>query len=389
MKISLFYHSLVSDWNNGNAHFIRGIASEMKALGHQAKVYEPAGGWSFQNLQRDSRTDPLAEFRRYYPNLQDAYYRYGNDFDPEPILEESDLVIVHEWNAPDLIRRIAQHRKRNNHYRLLFHDTHHRSFSQPQSMDAGSLGHFDGILVYGESIRRIYLEKEWNHRVWTWHEAADTRIFRPLPGSEKKGDLVWIGNWGDDERTTEYIEFLLEPVQALKLNARAYGVRYPREGIELLKAAGMEYCGRLANYKVPQVYAQFAVTLHIPRRPYAERLPGIPTIRPFEALACGMALVSAPWKDIEGLFSPGEDFLMARNGREMKEYLALLINEPEVRRRLGEHGRRTILNRHTCAHRVQELMSIYRELGTESSLPEGFPIEGDENNKSRAMTGGS
>ncbi|MDD5204700.1 MAG: glycosyltransferase, partial [Desulfobacterales bacterium] len=164
-------------------------------------------------------------------------------------------------------------------------------------------------------------------------------------------------------RTREYVEFFLEPVRSLGVHAMAYGVRYPREGLRMLKQAGIEYGGWVANYRVPEVYSRYRVTLHIPRRPYVEALPGIPTIRPFEALACGIPLISSPWEDSEGLFSPGEDFLIARNGREMKEYVRLLLRRPEIGRRLSENGRRKILQRHTCAHRVQELLAIHEELG--------------------------
>lgn len=52
-------------------------------------------------------------------------------------------------------------------------------------------------------------------------------------------------------------------------------------------------------------FAQFKVTIHVPRRPYTQALPGIPTIRLFEALACGIPLIGAPWDDVEGLFTPG------------------------------------------------------------------------------------
>ncbi|MGH8174867.1 MAG: glycosyltransferase, partial [Steroidobacter sp.] len=46
MKFVLFYHSLVSDWNHGNAHFLRGVVSELLARGHAVDVYEPENGWS-------------------------------------------------------------------------------------------------------------------------------------------------------------------------------------------------------------------------------------------------------------------------------------------------------------------------------------------------------
>jgi spore maturation protein CgeB len=119
-------------------------------------------------------------------------------------------------------------------------------------------------------------------------------------GEPREGDLVWIGNWGDDERAAELEEFLVGPVQALGLKATVHGVRYPAHALARLQAAGLRYAGWLPNHEAPRVFAGHRVTVHVPRRPYVEALPGIPTIRVFEALACGIALVSAPWRDAEG-----------------------------------------------------------------------------------------
>jgi spore maturation protein CgeB len=113
---------------------------------------------------------------------------------------------------------------------------------------------------------------------------------------------------------------------------------------------------------VPQTFAQFRLTVHIPRRPYVQALPGVPTIRPFEALACGIPLVSAPWEDVEHLFTPGKDFLMARNGQQMQQHMKALLYDRDMADELAGHGRRTLLQRHTCAHRVDELMQIYHDL---------------------------
>src|ERR1700704_6633249 len=51
VRFVLFYHSLLSDWNHGNAHFLRGVAGELMSLGHDVKIMEPAGGWSLTNLR--------------------------------------------------------------------------------------------------------------------------------------------------------------------------------------------------------------------------------------------------------------------------------------------------------------------------------------------------
>jgi spore maturation protein CgeB len=229
-------------------------------------------------------------------------------------------------------------------------------------MAAYDLRHYDGVLAFGSAIRDLYRKKGWCERAWTWHEAADHRVFQPVPGLEREGDLVWIGNWGDDERTAELHEFLLEPVKSLGLKARIHGVRYPQQALAALADAGISYGNWLPNYEAPKVFARYGVTVHVPRRPYVAALPGIPTIRVFEALACGIPLVSAPWDDCEGLFEPGADFLVARDGKEMREHLRAVLNDADLARELSEHGRRTILARHTCAHRVDELLAIYAEL---------------------------
>ena len=130
-----------------------------------------------------------------------------------------------------------------------------------------------------------------------------------------------------------------------------------------MKRSGLEYHGRLANHRAPEAFARHRVTVHVPRRPYVEALPGIPTIRPFEALACGIPLVSAPWDDVEGLFTPGEDFLVGRTGKEMERLLDEVLNDPRLARSLARRGRSTIVARHTCAHRVDELLAILDELG--------------------------
>ena len=115
---------------------------------------------------------------------------------------------------------------------------------------------------------------------------------------------------------------------------------------------------------MPRAFAGHQVTVHVPRRPYTRELPGIPTIRMFEALACGIPLVSAPWDDVEGLFRPGQDFLFARNGDEMRHHLRTIVDDPEWARSLATSGLQRIADRHTCRHRVDELFQVLRRIGT-------------------------
>lgn len=362
MRIVLFVHSLVSDWNHGNAHFLRGITTELRSRGHDVQVYEPLDGWSRANLVADHGREAVDDVYAAFPGLRSHTYDPAVVADQVPSMTEgADVVIVHEWNEPDLVSALGRHRRAGG-YRLLFHDTHHRAVTAPGDMARFDLRHYDGVLAFGGVIRDLYLERGWAERAWTWHEAADTRVFHPMDAVARRGDLVWIGNWGDGERTAELHEFLIGPVRRLGLRAQCYGVRYPDNAKAALEAAGIRYGGWRANHRAPAAFAAHGVTVHVPRRPYVEALPGIPTIRPFEALACGIPLVSAPWDDVEGLFTPGADFLVARNGREMERHLDDVLHDPELAGALREHGLATIKERHTCAHRVDELLSIVEEL---------------------------
>jgi spore maturation protein CgeB len=366
MRIVMFYHSLISDWNHGNAHFLRGIVRELQARGHQVCVLEPDDGWSRTQLVQDQGPDALDRIHRAFPHLSSSTYGPGIPR-LDPLLAGADLVLVHEWNEPALVRAVGEHRALVGGYRLLFHDTHHRSVSAPDEMARYDLSHYDGVLAFGEVIRQRYLDRSWADRVWTWHEAADVELFRPLPRTRLEGDLVWIGNWGDEERTAELEEFVIGPVEQLRLRARVHGVRYPPEALERLARARIVYGGWLPNHAVPEVFARFAVTVHVPRRPYVEALPGIPTIRVFEALACGIPLVSAPWEDAEGLFAPGDDYLVARDGAEMRRHLSALLEDAPAARAMAAHGLGTVLARHTCVHRVDELLAIVASLETGAS----------------------
>ncbi|WP_102961270.1 CgeB family protein [Mangrovicella endophytica] len=355
MRFVFYTHSLVSDWNHGNAHFLRGVMRDLLARGHEAVALEPQDAWSRANLVANEGAGAVRRFRSDFPGLVSRIY--DEDFDHAAALDGADVVVVHEWTDPALVEAIGRIRRDGGRFTLLFHDTHHRAVSDREAIAGMMLADYDGVLAFGETLRERYLAAGWGTRVFTWHEAADDALFRPLP-EEATGDLVWIGNWGDGERTAEISSFLIEPARALRLKGVVHGVRYPGEALAALDRAGLAYRGWIANADVPRAFARHRVTMHIPRRPYVEALPGIPTIRVFEALACGIPLISAPWRDEEGLFRVGEDFLMVTDGAAMTAALREVLSDPARAAALVAAGRETIEARHTCRHRVDELLGI-------------------------------
>ena len=356
MRIVYFTHSLRSCWNHGNAHFLRGVLRELIARGHDVRAFEPERAWSLTNLVADHGREGLDAWERAYPELSST--SYGPDPDLADMVDGADLVIVHEWNDHDLVANLGRLRAAGGRFLLLFHDTHHRAVSAPEEMRAYDLEYYDGVLAFGETLSEVYRGWGWGDRVFTWHEAADTRLFHPPAQEPERSGLVWIGNWGDGERTAEIERFLLRPAEEAGLPLDIYGVRYPPEALALLKRYGVAYRGWLPNARAPEVFARALATVHVPRRYYSTILPGIPTIRVFEALACGIPLVTAPWEDSEQLFRPGTDFLVAHDGAEVTAHLRDMAADPALRQALVKSGLETIRARHTCAHRADELLAI-------------------------------
>lgn len=367
LKIGLFAHSLVSDWNHGNAHFLRGLARELIRLGHQVRCYEQLGAWSLANLieqEGEQAILTIDQFRAAFPELEVRFYQSSHPGFRQFLqreLKDCDLVLLHEWNDPVVVNTVLEF-KRKLGFAALFHDSHHRAHSRASEILQFHLHLVDGVLAFGEALRRIYAEGFGVRRSWTFHEAADVSRFHPQARPQEI-DLLWIGNWGDGERARELQEFLIEPAAALpERRVVVHGVRYPAAALAMLLEAGVEYRGYLPNLQAAEVYASSKVALHVPRCQYANGLGGIPTIRVFETLACGVPLLCSPWSDEENLFSPGQDYLVVRNGRQMQSQLQDLLRDEAARRQLGEHGLRTVRERHTCAHRAEQLASIYEEI---------------------------
>jgi spore maturation protein CgeB len=366
ISFRIFAHSWVSDWNHGNAHFLRGLASELVRMGHEVRCYEESDSWSFKNLKSEGYevvADALESFRESFPSLDVRFYKNDDSFGGflRRELNGAEVVIIHEWNAPDVVRRILEFKPQFG-FRALFHDTHHRAYTNPRELFKIPLREFDGVLAFGEAIRRIYSGSFGVKRVWTFHEAADVARFYPHD-TQKDTDVIWIGNWGDEERTRELTEFLIGPATGMKVHSFAvHGVRYPESAREKLSQSGIEYRGYLPNLRAPHAYGRSRVSLHVPRRFYANGLSGVPTIRVFEALAAGAPLVCSPWSDSEGLFRPGEDFVCVPDGESMIRELRFLLKDDAARHQLAINGRQAIVSRHTCAHRAEQLADICSQL---------------------------
>jgi spore maturation protein CgeB len=301
----------------------------------------------------------ISDFAALFPDL--AYERYPLDDALEGWLrqrvEGADVVVVHEWNDPSVIRCIGALCAEMGRS-VYFHDTHYRVVLDATHRASLGLESYTAILAYSPSVAERYRALGYTD-VHVLHEAADVTVFTPQP-LPKMTDVVFVGNYGDGDRSDELEDYVFGPRSALSsLTYAVYGVRYPEHVLERLNnGLDIAYRGWLPNVLVPSVYSSARVVLHVPRRQYVEMLPGTPTIRVFEALATAACLISLPWDDTDHLFQAGEDYTVARSPGEMRELIEWLCSDDAARDRFGERGRRAILDRHTCGHRAEQLLGI-------------------------------
>ena len=352
MKIAFLGHSIVSDWNHGNAHFFRGLIKELHRRGHPVTFFEPRHAWSRENLEAERNGKGiLGSFAERFPFVTARLYDDATDW--TATLAPFDAVLVHEWTDTALVRDLAYVARRLP-CPVLCYDTHHRPATEPEAIRPRELPRFDGVIAFGGSLRDIFVRDFGTDpaRTFVLHEAADAEEFAPMPRVDKVRDLVFVGNWSED-RAAEMETYFFAPQG---LSKSLWGVLYPEEIRKKMPARGVRYGGYLPNTEVPRVFAESRLVAHIHRGPYNRFLPGIPTIRMFEALACGACLVSTPWDDAEQLFREG-DYVLLPAGSPETTFRALLADDA-LRAAYGRRGRETILARHTCGHRAEELIAI-------------------------------
>ncbi|WMJ73714.1 glycosyltransferase [Cytophagaceae bacterium ABcell3] len=364
MKIRMFYPSMVSEWNFAGAGFLRGMVSEFLHRGEDVKVFEPVRSECIENLVACYGDAPVKEFKSFYNNRLISNFYETEKFQPEEILDDCDLVIVHVRTDPEIIRKIGEHRKANPFYKLLFHDSSHKVMTEKEGSVIASLQNYDGVLAGCNYLREMYLKNGWADKAWVWHEAVDSRIFYPRESESKEGDLVCVGNWGNGERFDGLKNFFLKPAERLQVSSTLYGVGYPEDFIKKCDSCNITFKEWIAAYKIPHVFAGHSVAVHIPKKSYLESVPGKPANGIFEAMACGIPVVSAPWEDTDGLFAQGLDYIVA-DAREIESKIQELLLDKERAAETARNGLRVINKKHTCWHRLKTLFKICRQLGME------------------------
>ena len=120
-------------------------------------------------------------------------------------------------------------------------------------MAAYDLSDYDGVLAFGDvHPRSLSAARLGDARLDLARGGRHARVPSALPSAAADGDLVWIGNWGDDERTGELREFLIEPVRQLGLRGAVHGVRYPGDGARALARRGISTAAGCPTSRCPR-----------------------------------------------------------------------------------------------------------------------------------------
>ncbi|HEX2492415.1 MAG TPA: glycosyltransferase, partial [Steroidobacter sp.] len=226
------------------------------------------------------------------------------------------------------------------------------SSEECEYLRADQIPQFDLILSFtgGPTLRR--LEREYGaRRAAALYCSVDPEDYRPQ-GVAQDVDLGYMGTYSAD-RQPRLHALLNEPARVLP--SRSFlivGAQYPSR---LEWPRNVRRIAHLAPARHALFYSRQRYTLNITREDM--RLAGYsPSVRLFEAAACGAPIISDEWAGIEEVLTPGEEVLIARSGSDVVEYLAAL-SETE-RARVAHAARERVCARHSGAHRATELLEL-------------------------------
>lgn len=358
MNIVILGLSITSSWGNGHATTFRGLVRELTRNGHHVLFLERDVPWYATN--RDLPNPDFCQ-TELYASLADLQARFT-----EPV-READLVIVGsyvpegvavgEWvvrtaqgikafydiDTPVTLAKLTRHDYEYLHPRLIPQYDLYLSFT-----GGPTLGRLEK--EYGSPMARPF------------YCSFDPALYYPEPRATK-WDLGYLGTYSDDRQP---------PLENLMLDAARqwpagrFVVAGPQYPATVQWPANTEYIPHLPPAAHRAFYNQQRFTQNITR---ADMVAAgySPSVRLFEAAACGTPIISDYWNGLDSLFELGTEILVARSAADTLGYLREL---PEAERlAIGERARQRVLTQHTAAHRAHELEEYVRELVSVTASP--------------------
>jgi spore maturation protein CgeB len=348
LRIVVIGLSLSSSWGNGHATTYRALLKGLATRGHQVLFLEQDQPW-----YADNRDLPEPGFCRF------ALYRNVADLDAwRRDLAEADIAIVGSYVADG----VAVARRVRPWARLLaFYDidtpvTLARLHAGECSyLDAATIPLFDLYLSFtGGPTLRCIEQRYGAAAARVLHCAADPDLYRPIE-TGKRWDLGYLGTYSQD-RQPALERLLLEP--ARRLPERRFVVAGPQYPADIAWPANVERIEHLAPRDHAAFYSALRWTLNVTR---ADMVAAgySPSVRLFEAAACGTPILSDFWVGLNAVFRSPTEIVIAHATDDATEALALPEGEAQA---IGEAARARFLADHTAAHRAAQLEGYVEEL---------------------------
>ncbi len=353
MRIVILGLSITSSWGNGHATTYRGLVRELARRGHDVLFLERDQPWYAEHRDLPRPPDGRTEL---YGGLQELHDRFAR------AVREADLVIVGSFVPQGALVGdwvLQQARGATAFYDI---DTpvtlarlargEHDYLRPSQIAGYGLYLSFTG----GPTLAR--LEREYGSpRARVLYCSVDPELYYPQPQPQQPAwDLGYMGTYSDD-RQPSVQALLLEPArQHPQGRFVVAGSQYPA-AIEW--PANVEYCPHLPPAQHRSFYNRQRFTLNITRADMIQA-GWSPSVRLFEAAACGTPIISDRWAGLESLLAPGREILLASGAAEVLQVLRGWGEDERLA--LAQRARARILAEHTAAHRAAQLEGYALEL---------------------------
>jgi spore maturation protein CgeB len=347
--------SITSSWGNGHATTFRGLLREFAARGHDVLFVERDVPWYAEN--RDLPNPDFCDL---------LLYRSVDELKALNPLRDADFVIVGSY-VPEGVA-VGEWAVETATCPIAFYDIDtpvtlaKLERGDFEYLTPSLIGRYDAYLSFtgGPTLRR--LENEFGSpRALPLYCSFDPALYFPeeVP---RDLDLGYMGTYSDDRQPP--LERLMLDA-ARQWDAGRFAVAGPQYPATIVWPPNVSRIEHLAPRDHRAFYNRQRFTLNITRADMI-RAGWSPSVRLFEAAACGVPIVSDAWDGLGDFFTPGWEILVSRGPEETLHYLRDI---PEwERREIGERARTRVLAHHTAAHRAEELEGYIESLVKASPL---------------------
>jgi spore maturation protein CgeB len=350
MKIVILGLSITSSWGNGHATTYRALVRQLGARGHDVLFLERDLPWYADNRDLPK---PEGARTRLYRSVDELRATFHQD------VRDADLVIVGSFVTEGIA--VGEWVTTEAEGVTAFYDID-TPVTLAKLANGGAdylsrrlIPDYDLYLSFtgGPILER--LEREFGaRRARALYCSVDVDAYAPEPASTR-WDLGYLGTYSTD-RQAALTRLMLEPARGLADRRFVVaGAQYPDD---LRWPENVRHITHLAPGEHRRFYNAQRFTLNLTRADMI-RSGWSPSVRLFEAAACGTPIISDWWEGLDEFFDPGDDILIARSADDVASYLHDVSDDE--RAAVGERGRARVLARHTSAHRASELETLTAE----------------------------